>query len=435
LAVFLFARKVLWPAFVLEDLPLPARGNDFAAYYMGAWEMAQNHSPYHGVTITDRVGYHLGDEGRWVLSVSAEVIPGYVYPPPLALLLRPMLSMKFQEALRLWLALNVLLAGACLAICLELFTPAGQRQIVAGVTAVIFLASMPTQECLLLGQINYLVMFLCLSAYVAMERNRPFHAGGLLAGAAWLKVTPVFLLIYFLLHQRRRRFLWGFLATGAVIGVWVLLRLGLAETWHYFTQILPAAGQGQLAISNKSFLAILARLFTPNPLMAPVADLPWAGRFFQAIFVAGALYLFFRLRRQERNDVALSEARRERRLFAAALVLMLLCQPLLQIHHLIFAFPALLAAFTKILARRHIVAGLAFVVGLLLLNSRGWNAFAHWSAHWSSVFLIAPQAWGLLIVVGLLFLKYAESWKHGQSPMQTAQVFRSRNWNGSQKFF
>ena len=87
---------------------------------------------------------------------------------------------------------------------------------------------------------------------------------------------------------------------------------------------------------------------------------------------------------------------------AACLLLMLLCQPLLQIHHLIYAFPALIYMIGELPKTNRMVVGTLLVAIALMLNSRGWNAFEKLTDHWIAAFLTAPQAWGVLLLLVIM---------------------------------
>jgi len=406
LAFGVFAKTILWPAFIQPRSTLSALGNDFAAYYMAAWETAQGHSPYHRVQIADRVHYVLTPEGQSALGITAAVIPGYVYPPTLALLLQPLTRLRFDAALTVWLLLNCALAPVCWVIGAKHFAQKTLWSWQSALLAVIVLAAMPMRENLLLGQINGLVLVLALVSFIAFRDDRPFLAGALLAVAAWLKLTPAFLLIYFVYHKRNWKFLQGFSLLSLVAAAWIVAVIGWQETIRYIAQILPAAGQHQLSLNNKAFLAIFDRLFKPNPLMPPAVHLPLLSFAGKGIVLTALFYAAHRWRSRASNHSQSEAGQSDYCLFAATFVLMLLCQPLLEIHHLIFTFPALAFLLGHFPREHRLAAGGAFVLICVMLNSRGWNAFAKWSEHWSSVFLIAPQAWGLLLLGALFFMKF-----------------------------
>jgi hypothetical protein len=404
LAAGIFAKKILWPCFLQPNRNLAVFGtSDFAAYYIAAWEVAHGNSPYHRVAITDRVLYYPTAEGKKILGISSEVIPGYIYPPLLAVILQPFTHLEFQTALTLWLLLNCILVLLCLVICIKTFVPQENRILSAGWVSLIVLASMSTYENIFLGQINYVTFFLCLSAYLAFERQRPYLAGSILAAATWLKLTPAFLLIYFLYHKRSWPVLWGFLLVSLILAGWTVAAIGPQESAHYLVFILPKAGQEQLALGNKSFLAMFDRLFQANQLMQPIIALPFLSIPLKAAFISALFYGAHRLRQRAIQNLSRHPKQADRFLYAAALLLMMLCQPIIEIHHLLFAFPALAFLIGHFPANRRTLIGLGLAIIAMMINSRGWNAFAKWSEHWSSVFLIAPQAWGLLFLGAMLF--------------------------------
>jgi len=305
--------------------------------------------------------------------------------------------------------LNCVFAVLCLLLCTYLYVPRSSWAIPAGLLTLIVLASMPTRETILLGQINFVAFFLCLAAFIASGRQHPYLAGCLLAVAAWIKVTPILLLIYFLYHKRNWRVLGGFLLASFGFATWAVAAIGLQESVRYVTRILPSAGLSQLSLRNKSFLAMFDRLFGSNPLMTPVIDLPWLAMALKGGFVMALFYGAYRLRRRVTEDVKRDPETSDRFLYAAMLVVMLLCQPLLEIHHLVFVCPALAFISGSVLRRHPVGIGIAAGIVMAMLNSRGWNVFAKLGDHWTLVFLIAPQAWGLLLLGALL--AFCSYWK------------------------
>lgn len=398
-----FAQKVVHPAFVEPSPELSSLGHDFAAYYLGAWEITEGRSPYAGLDLSHGIRHELTDEGRAVLGTSREFIPGYVYPPFLALCLQPVVPLGFRNALPYWLLFTCLLAFACLLLCARLFLSGEDWLLPAGLLTLVVLGSMPTRETILLGQVNFLTLALCLAALIASERKRLYLAGGLLAVAAWIKLTPALLLLYFVYHKRAWPVLTGFVLCALALGVWAVSAIGLSEILRYATQVLPLVGQSQLGVENKSFLALFDRLFRPNPLVTPIVPWPALGVAAKAALVGGLLYFAYRLRRREINAPNRDAKASDRFLYAGMLVLTLLCQPLLEIHHLIFVFPALAFLSGRTAGGLPAGAGLAALLAAVLLNTRGWNAVAALGEHWTSALLVAPQAWGLLLLSALLY--------------------------------
>ena len=396
-----FVSKVVIPALVNPSESLSERGHDFAAYYTGAWETARGNSPYHAVHVATHIAYVLDEAAKAELQTAASEIPGYIYPPPLAFLFRPFVSLGFRAALTIWLAVNCGVVLLCGMLCVRLFGNLANPLFAWSVGALVFLASMPTFENVLLGQMNYTMLVLCLFAYVLAERQHSYGAGVLLALASWIKLTPGFLLLYFVWHRRDWKFLQAFAISAIVIGALSVWWIGIEQMRYYLLHVLPGGGPNQLNLDNKSFLGMIDRLFGPNPLMSPLFD----GPELKALLKLALLFALLWFSTQARQNVLLrlgETQASERLIFAFTLLLMLLCQPLLRVHHLIFAFPMLIAVAAHIqFERRSLLAGFLLVIVMLLLNSRGWNAFEKFNEHWISVFLIAPQAWGLLLLATL----------------------------------
>jgi hypothetical protein len=128
----------------------------------------------------------------------------------------------------------------------------------------ISLAFTPTLQNVVFGQVNSIVLLLCL-VYLWMVFNRmEFWGGVVLAAAIWLKLYPA-ILLFLMVHDRRYwRSLPGVLL-GLVLPPLVFSHfVPMALYKQYFFDFLPAiSGRTILHVMNQSLPGILTRLHRP----------------------------------------------------------------------------------------------------------------------------------------------------------------------------
>lgn len=178
---------------------------------------------------------------------------GYLYPPTLAVLLRPLASLRKAEAAQLWTALNLLLAWL-LAVVPPHLTGRPSRRAALVATGLATLA-LPLLHGLVWGQVSVLVV---LGSLLAVARGG--GVGAVVLGAlAALKVYPVVWLGLLGLSGRWRQVGVGLvallgLAVGvpvAVMGVDGFLAFGsgvLAEHARYRPVVWSSGGSQNLAV-------------------------------------------------------------------------------------------------------------------------------------------------------------------------------------------
>jgi hypothetical protein len=196
----------------------------------------------------------------------------YFYAPTYALLLTPLTLLPYQAAIEVWGV--CLLAFLCLAVYALLSSagPPPSLVLVLLVTAALSIMSAVRAEYFL-GQANLFMLACICTAIWARQAERPGLAGLLLALA--LVTKPMLLLIsVYLLWKREFKFAFTTIAGFLVLLLTPFLWLGrqvlgnLLTLWHFYsTQYLSF-------IENISPRGMLERLFTVNPFVRPVVDMP-----------------------------------------------------------------------------------------------------------------------------------------------------------------
>ena len=222
-----------------------------------------------------------------------------MYPPLLADLAAPFTATPLPRAAHLWLALNLaflLLTALLIARLLNL--PLRSPCTVLLLLAV--LAFTPALLALTLGQITVTLLLLWAAGLLLYRSGYPIAAGAVFALAAALKLTPVLVLLPFLLW-RNWRVISGFLSTAFLMAAFCLTVNSPPVVLSYFTRVLPAMSAPTPDYSNYSLSIAVARLWTavtagtiaPYPATLTPSAIH-AGKLIAAIVFALALFLIAR---------------------------------------------------------------------------------------------------------------------------------------------
>ncbi|OGF51176.1 MAG: hypothetical protein A2231_01950 [Candidatus Firestonebacteria bacterium RIFOXYA2_FULL_40_8] len=397
LAVILFSEK-----FIFKTLLLKNNGYiDFTSYYIAADAVKQGGSPYDSIDIKDNHIMNVvkpGDLKRMGISFPVPEKYAYTYPPLLSLLLVPLTLFKYSIALMLWNIINLLFFVLAVYFTLKILSGRPMHMITA-LTLLLFFGSMPSYETFSLGQVNFLVYALCLLAFALEERGNGKLSAFTLAFASIIKITPAVLLLYFLFFAKKKRYILYFFAFGAGLLLLSGVFIGLPSLYHYLTYIFPKLAGSYLLDNNKALISLFSRIFLENPMVIPLVISRTASNIMTVIIAAGLITI---------TGVVLVRAKKvlsyESRVlaFSTSLVFMLLLQTLLEIHHLIFAFLPLLALIYYSKYKPGIKA-IIFIILVMLLNTRGWNAMTYFGSSWWVILLTAPQILGLVLLLILLY--------------------------------
>jgi alpha-1,2-mannosyltransferase len=360
-----------------------AEGDDFAMYWGGASSVAAGHSPY-----------------AWLAENRPLDLQDYHYPPLLALLLAPLTGVLAYPAARwAWLLFSLF----CLAASgIMIWHASGLRALGAPALALTpFAALLPwTTTALGVGQLSPQLLLLIAGAYAALVARRPLAAGGLIAGAAYLKSFPALLGGYLLLRRQWRAAL-GALATGLVLVVVSLLVLGWEPHWTYLARVVPLQTLWVGGSFNVSLGGFLTRLLLPNEFTTPVVDAGVWGRAGIALadvaVLAASAYAVWRA---GANRVGEATA------YALAVVAMLLVSPINGQYNLVIVALPLAVAAARVQGDwpRHLrwllLAGLLLGCPVELYDLFPMDPMP-WRLGWGNLLTSGPL-FGLLALWGLL---------------------------------
>jgi len=192
---------------------------------------------------------------------------------------------------------------------------------------------------------SWVLLFITLLGW-AIYRQKDVLTGVLLILSALLKVLPIFLLIPYIM-ARRKKVLTG---AGASLGIYFLILLvtgTLKNEVFFITHVLPNVGEKWSVIST-SIPYVVTRHHFPathsNPVAMREISVLWS-----LIVILPYLWVSFRYRR------VLWSADGEILFFVIGVILAPLVPPLLEYHHLVWVFPAMLLTFH--LAQRGLLRG------------------------------------------------------------------------------
>ena len=235
-AIILY-RQVIPLANLVKYFPL----NDFSVYIDGAKTVLDGENPYK-LKFFDR----------------------YNYSPAATLFFVPLASLPIELSEWLFTILSVVSVWLTVSWILRILDWEPDRV----VKWLIFAASLkmfPVKLTLVLGQINLIVLALIVGSYYFVKIRKRDTVSGILFGLATiLKLTPLPLLIYFLLRKKWKA-IWWFGATVAALTAAGGLIFGWGLTEYYFKTVLPSLmGEVTKATVNASYMnqsitALMAR--------------------------------------------------------------------------------------------------------------------------------------------------------------------------------
>ncbi len=302
---------------------------DFRTFYYTAVAMQQGGNIY-DYAFLGSLAYEMGDPNH--------VYP-FLYPPPVAFVLKPMAHLSLLQASILWqvvsviMTLSILFYSTRLAIHLHHLTANSQSTWLM-VAAGMFFIVLPFDNNIKIGQINvFVLMIIIASLYQALWSKRAFLAGCLLAPAILIKMTPVLLLLFYHRLSGRLKIFSGTFTTMAIIILATICFKGGWTLWQNFSQTVIQASYGKTIpglfpaaeVANFSFAGWLARLSKDQIF---VRNLSW-------VLVVAAIGILLC------NQMKSTGEMDKKWFLLPYLVLAVIVSPLVYLHHVIYLFPGL----------------------------------------------------------------------------------------------
>jgi hypothetical protein len=358
----------------LADLIPAPHQEDFGAYYLAARALSNGESPFDA-----QVAARLA-AGAGVTHHSP-----YIYPPLLALALRPLAVLPYSAAAAVWFVLSVgaLLAALCL---LRPVVELPWRIYGWVCAAACFLP--PVHHTLQHGQINHVLLLLIVAGALGGARQ-----AGWLGIAAALKIFPATLAVVYALSGRS--------AAGiAMVGSAAILMLASAlvepaAMAEFLQRVGPQlAAERRLAPNNQSLDAVLARLFEAHWFVTPIVEAPVVGRIASRIgatvVIGLTLWALVAVRRADGAVVHLGR-------FSLVLAATLIVSPIVWDHYYVLLFLPIAVLYRG--SGDRVVQLLLLAGAMLLLSHRYWPFLF---ALKSPVFMSAGLAGVIILWIALL---------------------------------
>ena len=200
----------------------------------------------------------------------------YLYPPLLAVLLRPIAALPLTTLHALALAVNAALWGLLLALAVALADPPPRARTSLGlVVLAVFPLFYPAISAMHQGTPSLFIAVLVAAVFLLERRGASRAAGALLALATWIKVVPVLLVAYFLARRRFRFVAWT-AVSGVALFVVSVAGAGVALHAKWLADVAPG-----LAVSAHTGLAFAPACHPENQSVLGVVcqvvgeDSPW----------------------------------------------------------------------------------------------------------------------------------------------------------------
>jgi alpha-1,2-mannosyltransferase len=250
-----FAYMTLWRTIRAPDFDV----NDFKAYYTGALALEEGRRD---LLYPDATTLNLGvlPDQPWVRFALERGVPhpsGYIYPPFLAVVSRPLTALSYHRANQAWFLMNTLLFAGTL-LMLATWRSSGVGPVAAAGILFVSLNYYPTYRAFQCGQVSLLILFLLAAAFWLLERDRQSLSGALVGIAAAVKLTPAILIVFFLVTKRWRAAA-GATAAGAAALALSVAGAGWGNHLVFAREMLPALSRGAATFANQSLPGFLAR--------------------------------------------------------------------------------------------------------------------------------------------------------------------------------
>jgi alpha-1,2-mannosyltransferase len=299
---------------------------DFVNYFGGAQAAA------HGTDIYADFKRSWGTQA-WVVA--------YIYPPFFALLLAPLTSLGLLAAARIWLLVVQAAFVGSLLLILRIhpeLTRSGRRLLLLA-----SLGFMPVYLNFKFQQVATVWLLLITAALWAALRRRTSLAGALIAAAASLKVSPIFLIPLFARLGR-----WRIAVAGSVmlVAITIVTVLAAPGSWQFFTVVLPRIGLGTANWDNGAIDGLVSRIAELAPHLFGGATQTVAKVIIAAaaIMVIGVTLWFARNAREESWTLRLS--------VSALITALLIVSSVTWQHHLVTLLLPFATAIAWITVRR-----------------------------------------------------------------------------------
>jgi hypothetical protein len=189
------------------------------------------------------------------------IISDFIYPPTVLPFFSLLSRIPYNLARLVWLIAYGLSFAGILGWMVMSFAPEW-RDVFLMLSLTLTLASFPLLSHIEHGQVDIYIISLILASFLSYARKNRLLAAILLAVATLIKVSPGFLLLYFVIFRRDFRFLLMYIGSLVTMLVFSLLFVPIGWYLDYVRYVLPQVGKGSSFWLNQSILKYLT--FSPG---------------------------------------------------------------------------------------------------------------------------------------------------------------------------
>jgi alpha-1,2-mannosyltransferase len=269
--------------------------------------------------------------------------PYYVHPPTALLIVMPLAAFAYPTAVALWLALSLTLL-ALLALLLEPLALEAGVPLRPPLLFLLLLLWPPVLTNLQLGQWSIVLAVALAAGHRAWARGDHRRGAGWMGLAAALKLTPLVLLPFLFLRDRRAALRFGLVFTGLCL---LALPLGGPSAWvALLREAGPNAAAWQTYWHNTlSLTGLWSRLFVGGEFAQPLEAAPLVARALVLVSASSLLGIAAFATRGLIRRATERERDREDCVLALWYILVVLLNPLAWAHYaILLLLPAALAA-------------------------------------------------------------------------------------------
>ena len=254
-----------------------ADGEDLASSFLGCRLLSNGHpEALFNYDPDNFAGIGPGD--MWQKIAAQGGFTGYIHPyvqtPLWAEGLRPLCDhTRFPAFSRVFCLLVMLCFAGSLWLAARDWAPSFRRPIPMAIVLLGLWFSQPFGYAMFLMQTHALFFFLTIASLIAAERDKPILAGFLLACATAVKVTPVFLLLYWLFTRRWKAGA-SMIAWSALLMLVTVFVVGTRLTSTYFADLHRISEVLLVAQNNQSLAASWMGHFYPSDAIFDIDILP-----------------------------------------------------------------------------------------------------------------------------------------------------------------
>ena len=129
--------------------------------------------------------------------VDSELGSPWYFPPFSTIIFLPLSHLDIMDAKRIWNVFNLFILLA-LIVLIKQWTSFN----ITVVAVLVFLSGIPLKNNFLLGHFYLLELFLILLAFSCYQKGLKILSGAIIAFCAAVKISPVFIVFYFLIKKR-----------------------------------------------------------------------------------------------------------------------------------------------------------------------------------------------------------------------------------------